>query len=157
MTDFSQKMGATFLDENGASHPIVMGSYGIGVTRLLACLAEHYRDEQGLTLPITVAPYQVHLVALRGGEEAADTLYQQLQEAGIEVLFDDRDESPGVKFNDADLIGLPVRLTVSGRSLQNGGVEVKLRRESDRTIIPLAEIISHVQTVIEKLRGEVAG
>lgn len=149
---YSQAMGATFLDESGGSRPIIMGSYGIGVTRLLACLAEHYRDEHGLMWPVAMAPYQVHLVALRGGEETAVSLYHQLQESGIELLFDDRDESPGVKFNDADLIGLPIRLTVSGRSLQNGGVEIKVRHETERLIVALPEIVSHVQTVLSNLR-----
>lgn len=154
-TRYTETMGATYLDENRVSRPIIMGSYGVGVTRLLACLAEHYHDEQGLTWPITVAPYPVHLVALRGGEETAVALYHQLQQAGIELLFDDRDESPGVKFNDADLIGLPIRLTVSGRSLQNGGVECKLRHQSERDIVPLAQIVSHVQTLIETLHSEI--
>jgi prolyl-tRNA synthetase len=137
-----------------------MGSYGIGVTRLLACLAEHYHDEQGLRWPVTVAPYEVHLVVLRGGaaDEASATavsLYHQLKAGGIEVLFDDRDESPGVKFNDADLIGAPVRLTVSGRSLQNGGVEVKQRHEAERHIVTLAEIVPHVQGLLAGLRKEI--
>lgn len=144
-THYSQRMGATFLDENGVSQPVIMGSYGIGVTRLLACLAEHYHDEQGLAWPASVAPYQVHLVSLRGGEETAAALYQQLQAVGLDVLFDDRDESPGVKFNDADLIGLPIRLTVSRRSLENGGVEAKRRREPERHIVPLADIIPYIQ------------
>ncbi len=156
-TRYTETMGAHYLDETGVSRPIIMGSYGVGVTRLLACLAEHYHDEQGLLWPITVAPYPVHLVALRGGEETAVTVYQQLQQAGIEVLFDDRDESPGVKFNDADLIGLPVRLTVSGRSLQNGGVECKLRRAADRTIIPLVDVVAQVQAMIAELTAEVLG
>ncbi|HRQ39559.1 MAG TPA: proline--tRNA ligase [Chloroflexota bacterium] len=150
-TRYTETMGATYLDENGASHPIIMGSYGVGVTRLLACLAEHCHDEQGLVWPVTVAPYPVHLVSLRGGEETAVTLYHQLQQASIEVLYDDRDESPGVKFNDADLIGLPIRLTVSGRSLQNGGVECKLRHATDRSIIPLADVIPQVQSLIVEL------
>jgi prolyl-tRNA synthetase len=154
-THYSQRMDASYLDEKGASHPIIMGCYGIGVTRLLACLAEHHHDDQGLVWPITVAPYQVHLVALRGGEETAVTLYHELQQAGVEVLYDDRDESPGVKFNDADLIGLPVRLTVSGRSLQNGGVELKLRHTPDRQIVPLADILPQVQRHIAELTRQI--
>lgn len=156
-TRYTETMGATYLDEQGVARPIIMGSYGVGVTRVLACLAEHHHDEQGLIWPITVAPYQVHLVVLRGGEDTAVALYHQLQQAGVEVLFDDRDESPGVKFNDADLIGLPIRLTVSGRSLQNGGVECKLRRAAERTIIPLADVVSQVQAMIAELRQEVIG
>lgn len=159
-THYTQRMGASYLDEKGASHPIIMGSYGIGVTRLLACLAEHHHDKQGLVWPVTVAPYQVHLVSLKGGEgdaaaATAVSLYHQLQEAGVEVLYDDRDESPGVKFNDADLIGLPIRLTVSGRSLQNGGVELKLRHTPDRQIVPLAGILPHVQMHIAALTRQI--
>ncbi len=154
-TRYTETMGAHYLDENGVSRPIIMGSYGVGVSRLLACLAEHYHDEQGLIWPIAVAPYPVHLVVLRGGEETAVALYYQLQQAGIEVLFDDRDESPGVKFNDADLIGLPIRLTVSGRSLQNGGVEAKLRRHSERDIVPLIDIVPHIETVMEAMYSEI--
>ena len=123
-----------------------MGSYGIGVGRLLACVAEEHHDEHGLIWPVTVAPYQVHLVLLRGkstpqAEETAEKLYADLQAAGVEVLYDDRDESPGVKFNDADLIGLPIRLTVSERALGQGGVEMKLRQSTEKTIIPLGEAI----------------
>ncbi len=143
-TRYSGTMGATFVDEQNASWPIVMGCYGIGVTRLLACLAEHHHDETGLTWPVTVAPYQVHLLALRGGEVTAVSLHTQLQEAGVEVLFDDRDERPGVKFNDADLIGLPLRLTVSQRSLAAGGVEVKARTGGETAVVPLSDLLAFV-------------
>jgi prolyl-tRNA synthetase len=143
-TRYSQTMGATFIDEQDEARPIVMGSYGIGVTRLLACLAEHHHDENGLTWPVAVAPYQVHLLSLRGGVETAVSLYTQLQEAGIEVLFDDRDERPGVKFNDADLIGLPLRLTVSQRSLAAGGVEVKVRAGGETAVVSLADLLTYV-------------
>ena len=108
------------VDEQGKERPIVMGSYGIGSGRLLACVAEEHHDDKGLIWPITVSPYDVHLIALRGGEAEAQQLYERLQQAGFDVLFDDRYESPGVKFNDADLIGIPVRLTISERSLKRG-------------------------------------
>lgn len=150
-TFYSAAMGATVLDEAGKPIPVVMGSYGIGVTRLLACLAEHYHDDAGLCLPVTVAPYQVHLVALRGGEETADQLYAHLQAAGLEVLYDDRDERPGVKFNDADLIGLPLRLTVSQRSLAEGGVEMKLRTEAAREVVALADVVAVVRQRLDGL------
>ncbi|HEX6386301.1 MAG TPA: proline--tRNA ligase, partial [Anaerolineae bacterium] len=150
-TYYSRDMGATFADADGETKPIIMGSYGIGLGRLLACVAEHHHDEQGLVWPITVAPYQVHLVALRGGEEAAESLYSQLQVAGIEILYDDRDESPGVKFNDADLIGVPIRLTVSRRSLAESGVEVRLRHKPEGTVVPLPEVVAHTQTQIANL------
>src|SRR5262249_5519761 len=122
-TRYTEALGATYLDAEGQAHPVVMGSYGIGVGRLLACLAEAHRDERGLKVPVPVAPYQVYLVRLSRGEEAldrqADALYETLREAGIEALYDDRDVAPGVKFNDADLIGIPLRATISARSLQN--------------------------------------
>ncbi len=154
-TRFSEALGAYFTDEQGESRPVIMGSYGIGVGRLLACVAEHYHDEHGLIWPVTVAPYDVHLVALRGGFEVADELYQQLQAAGIEVLYDDRDESPGVKFNDADLIGIPVRLTAGKRSLDQGGVEMKLRREAERSLVPLSDVVQSVQAALDALLAEI--
>ena len=136
--------------------PIIMGSYGIGSGRLLACVAEEHHDEYGLILPITVAPYQVHLVALAGGTEQAEALYAQLQAAGVEVLFDDRDATPGVKFNDADLIGLPLRVTVSERSLKAGGAEFKRRTSQARVIVPLGETVARVRAEIAALREKIA-
>jgi prolyl-tRNA synthetase len=143
-TRYSRTMGATFVDAQDESRPIVMGCYGIGVTRLLACLAEHHHDGAGLVWPVAIAPYPVQLLALRGGEEMAVSLYQELQQAGIEVLFDDRDARPGVKFNDADLIGLPLRLTVSQRSLAAGGVEVQVRSGGETAVVPLDNLVNHV-------------
>ena len=148
---YSEKMGATFLDENGRPQPIIMGCYGIGVTRLLACIAEAYNDEYGLIWPMAVAPYQLHLLSLKGGEAVAEDLYQQLLAVGVEVFFDDRNESPGVKFKDADLIGIPIRLTVGARSLKNGGVELKLRHESDRSIVAVDDVVAKAQELIGQL------
>ncbi len=150
-TRYSAAMGATFVGEDGEQHPVIMGSYGIGVGRLLACVAEEHNDEYGLIWPISIAPYEVHLVSLRGGEEVAAELYEKLTAAGVEVLFDDRDESPGVKFNDADLIGNPIRLTAGKRGLDKGGVELKLRHEKDSTLVPLDEVIDRVLTVRAEL------
>jgi len=155
-TRYSESMDCTFLDENGQAQPVVMGSYGIGVGRLLACVAEKYHDEYGLIWPITIAPYHVYLVALQGGKETAERVYADLQSANVEVLYDDRDERAGVKFNDADLIGIPIRLTVSKRSLKAGGVELKLRRSPERTVIPQDEIVTHVIDQIEVLETEIA-
>lgn len=146
-TRYTEAMGAIFLDNGGQSRPVIMGSYGIGVGRLLACIAEHHHDQQGLVWPMAVAPYQVHLVALKGGEEAAETIYRELWANGIEVLYDDRNESAGIKFNDADLIGLPLRLTVSKRSLAQGGVEWKWRSRPEQNHVPLAELV-------ERIKGE---
>jgi prolyl-tRNA synthetase len=156
-TRYSKAMGCTFLDRHGHAKPIVMGSYGIGVGRLLACVAEEHRDEYGLMWPISVAPYQVHLVALQGGDEAADRLYADMQSAGVEVLYDDREERAGVKFNDADLMGMPIRLTVGKRSLAAGGVELKLRRDPERTIVPSEQILPQVVRRIEGLQAEIIG
>jgi prolyl-tRNA synthetase len=154
-TRYSAAMDATFLDQEGEEHPVVMGSYGIGSGRLLACSAEAHHDEKGLIWPISIAPYQVHLVALRGGEEAAEDVLSSLTAAGIEVLFDDRDETPGVKFADADLIGMPIRVTLSKRSLESGGAEVKLRRESDSRIVSLESLTSDVISQIEAMDSEI--
>ena len=156
-TRYSEAMGCTFLDKHGHAKPIIMGSYGIGVGRLLACVAEEHHDEYGLIWPISVAPYQVCLVALQGGEDAAERLYADLQSAGVEVLYDDREERAGVKFNDADLIGMPIRLTVSKRSLAAGGIELKLRRSPERTVIPSDQILPQVMSEIEDLQAEIAG
>lgn len=159
-TRYSEAMGAEFLDADGESKPVVMGSYGIGSGRTLACIAEEYHDDNGLVLPVSIAPYQVHLVVLTGkGDEkssdVAERLYLDLQAAGVEVLFDDRQESPGVKFNDADLIGLPIRLTVSQRSLKAGGVEFKRRDQADRRVILFDQIITVVKDEIAALQKEI--
>jgi len=158
-THYSQALGATFLNEDGESQAIMMGSYGIGVGRLLACIAEEHHDEQGLIWPITVAPYPVHLVLLNSkdgsAEAAAEKLYQDLVEAGLEPLYDDRDERAGVKFNDADLIGIPLRVTVSGRSLQNGGLEFKRRDKNERWIVPLVDGVKTIKDELKKLEQEI--
>ena len=154
-TFYSQAMGANYLDKDGKAQPIVMGSYGIGSGRLLACVAEEHRDENGLIWPMSIAPYDVHLVSLRGGGEQAEAMYADLQAAGFEVLFDDRNESPGVKFNDADLIGLPIRLTVGERSLKEGGVELKLRHEEDKRSVKLDQVVSEVKKIKEQLLAEI--
>ncbi len=154
-TWYSEAMGAMFTNEAGAQEPVVMGSYGIGVGRLLACVAEHYNDGQGLCWPISVAPYQVHLVGLKGVEYAANIVYEQLLAGGISVLYDDRDESPGVKFNDADLIGLPLRITVGKRGLENGEVELKRRTETEKRLVGLESVVDITQAEIAALEAEI--
>lgn len=154
-TKFSEACGATYLDENGESKPIVMGSYGIGSDRLMAVVIELSHDEQGIKWPITIAPYEVMLVSLankRSPEvaEAADQIYQQLTDAGIDVLYDDRDERPGVKFNDADLLGIPIRLTVGGRGLERGIVETYIRRNGDKGEMALDTLNVELQALIER-------
>ena len=169
---YSEAMGANFLDQEGQTKPVIMGSYGIGSGRLMASVAEEHHDEYGLIWPISVAPYAVHLIILQKkvkhqdhnkGEEVDDNdpldvaegLYEQFQSAGIEILFDDRDQRPGVKFNDADLIGIPIRLTVSDRSLQAGGIEAKQRDQKEKTIIPIDKIVSHVEATIAELHADI--
>jgi prolyl-tRNA synthetase len=149
-------MGALFSEgKDSVQIPVQMGSYGIGIGRLLACIAEKHNDEYGLTWPISVAPYQVHLVQMRGTEAEAEQLYTELRAAGIDVLFDDRDESPGVKFNDADLIGAPLRITVGKRALQQGGVELKRRSENERRIVQMGDVVATIREEIALLSAEI--
>ena len=154
-TFFSESLGADFLDAEGQQHPIIMGCYGIGVGRLLAAAIEQNNDDNGIVFPAPVAPYQAHMVALNINNEevaeAAEKLYKDLGSAGVEVLFDDReDAAAGVKFNDADLIGLPVRLVVSPRNLKDGIVEIKGRTDSEAGSVPLDGVVAAVQ---ERLAG----
>lgn len=140
-THYTGKMGAKFLDETGNERLIVMGCYGIGVSRLVAATAEQCHDADGLTWPMAIAPYQVMLSALVSTPEAvsaADALYAALTERGVEVLFDDRDERPGVKFKDADLLGIPLRVTLGKKSLEQGKVEVKARTSKDVEMVDIA-------------------
>ena len=159
-TKYTAALDAFFTDEDGTKKPIVMGSYGIGVGRLLSCLCEEHFDIKGLCLPISVAPYHVVIVALIDSPEietAATQLYHDLRAAGIEVIYDDREgkiATAGIKFSDADLIGFPIRLTVSKRSLLNGGVEFKMRRENESSILSLDQVIPTVQEKISLLFNE---
>ena len=154
-TKYSAAMGATYLDENGETKPIVMGSYGIGSARMMACIVEHNHDDQGIHWPITIAPYQVFLVNL-GTEktpevtQAAERIYHELQGLGVEVLYDDRDERAGVKFNDADLIGIPLRLTIGGKGLQSGAFELKLRRNGEMRSVPVEHAASAVKGIVDE-------
>lgn len=154
-TRYTDALGARYLDANGQLQPILMGSYGIGSGRLLACIAEEHHDEHGLDLPITVAPYQVHLVALKGGEKEAEQLYADLSAAKVEVLYDDREGTPGVKFNDADLIGTPLRVTVGDRSIKAGGAEFKRRAKENKEIVPLNETVARTRTVVAEMLAEI--
>ncbi|HEX5847648.1 MAG TPA: proline--tRNA ligase [Rubrobacter sp.] len=150
-TRYSEAFGASFLDAGGERKPIIMGSYGIGVGRLLACVAEEHRDEDGLVWPVSIAPYQVHLVVAEAGEPA-DGLYEELGSTGVEVLYDDRRESLGAKFKDADLIGIPLRLTLTPRSLQRGGVEVKGRAGKESHIVPVDDVVETVRSMLDDLK-----
>jgi prolyl-tRNA synthetase len=154
-TRYSEAFGASFLDEDGRRKPVVMGSYGIGLGRLLACIAEEHHDENGLVWPVSVAPYHVHFVAAEA-DERAEGLYERLVSARVEVLFDDRRESLGAKFKDADLIGAPIRLTLTPRSLQRGGVEIKARQSSEGYVVPLQEAAAAVRREISDLEAEIS-
>ena len=150
-TRYSESLGCVFLDKDGKAKPVIMGSYGIGVGRLLSCIAEEHHDDKGLTWPISVAPYHVHLIRLacENCDAVANQLYDNLAHEGIEVLFDDRDESAGVKFADADLIGLPIRITVSRRSLAGNSVEIKRRTEA-------ATVNASIESVIQTIKSEIS-
>ncbi|MBI4201057.1 MAG: proline--tRNA ligase [Chloroflexi bacterium] len=143
-TFFSERLGATYLDAQGQERPIIMGCYGIGVGRLLAGAIEQNHDDRGIVFPAPIAPYQVHLLSLNPETaqvyQAADGLYARLNGDGLEVLYDDREESAGVKFNDADLLGLPVRLVISPRTLRENAEEVKGRREERGRLVGMEEV-----------------
>jgi prolyl-tRNA synthetase len=156
-TFLSEKLGAFYLDNSGVSRPIIMGTYGIGLGRLLAAAIEQNHDDKGIIWPMGIAPYQIYLCPLRLENEeiakAADKVYQELTGQNIEVLYDDRQDSPGVKFNDADLLGIPIRLTLSPRTLQNQSIEIKWRNEEQTELIPLGEIISKITGLIRKAQN----
>ena len=159
-TRYTDAVGATFLGPDGQQHPIVMGSYGIGVDRLLACAAEEHHDSRGLCLPITIAPAHVHLCCLGAADspagEISDRLYAELQERGVEVLYDDRGERPGVQFADADLIGLPIRVTVGEKSLAKGGVEVKRRDSETAELVAAEHVPERLTAKIHAMFDEIA-
>ena len=135
-TRFSDTAHANFLDDDGVEKPIVMGSYGIGVGRLMACVAEEHHDDRGLCWPASLAPFDVHICVVGDGTMSeADMLYEELRSRGIDVLLDDRGYRAGVQFADADLIGIPLRIVVSPRSLQAGGFEAKRRTGGSASVI----------------------
>ncbi len=148
-TAYSEPMHATILDQSGRSVTPIMGCYGMGVTRLVAAIIEQNHDEVGIIWPVPVAPYLVHIVALNYGKseavrKAADQLYEALRDRNLEVLLDDRDERPGVKFADADLIGIPHRVTVGERGLKDGKVEYRLRSNAESELVPLVDIMDRL-------------
>jgi prolyl-tRNA synthetase len=158
-THYTSKMSATYLDEKGENRAIVMGCYGIGVSRLVAAAIEQHHDDNGVVWPISIAPYQVHLVQLGTEPQVVAEiarLEQELEAAGIEVLVDDREDRPGVKFKDADLIGIPLRATVGARGLSNGQIEFKLRAESDPKKVELLPQADAVRLITERVRDLLA-
>ncbi|MHB1974189.1 MAG: proline--tRNA ligase [Acidimicrobiales bacterium] len=156
-TRYSEAMGASFLDEDGTEKPIVMGSYGIGVGRLMACLAEEHHDDAGLRWPMSVAPFPAHICAIGDdGLAAAEELYADLVSAGIETLLDDRGERAGVQFADADLLGIPLRFTASPRSIAAGGIEVRERAGGEPVVVPRADVVAWTAGRLSELRAGLA-
>ena len=147
-TFYSVRFGATFLDEDGEEKPLVMGSYGIGPGRTMAAIVEQHHDEQGIQWPAAVAPYDVHIVALPGLVEQAESLAAQVDAAGFDILLDDRDARAGEKFADADLIGCPLRVTVGRKLAEDGTVDLRERTKGEDNAVSVGELVS---TVREKL------
>jgi prolyl-tRNA synthetase len=145
-TVYTEALGAKFLDRDGKERPAIMGAYGIGVERLLAAAVQQNHDERGIVWPAELAPFDVHVVALNADRpevaEAGEAVVRDLEAAGLRVLYDDREETAGVKFNDADLLGMPVRITVSPRNIAQGSVEVRQRTAEESRLVPLADTVS---------------
>jgi prolyl-tRNA synthetase len=155
-THYSAKMGATYLDQEQKKKPLVMGCYGVGVSRLVAAAVEQHHDGFGITWPISVAPYQVHLTQLGEGGEVerwVSDIEKGLEARGIEVLVDDRDERPGVKFKDADLIGIPLRATIGERGLASGMFELKRRTQKEARSLPIESAVEAIVSEIAALRA----
>ncbi|HED19463.1 MAG TPA: proline--tRNA ligase, partial [Gammaproteobacteria bacterium] len=151
---YSRAMKATVLDENGKETPMIMGCYGIGVSRVVAAAIEQNHDDQGITWPEALAPFQVALLGMnrkksRRVREACDELYQELLDAGFDVIFDDREVRPGVMFADMELIGIPHRVVIGEKNLDQGLVEYKARRGGDNENIPRSEIVAYLKTQLE--------
>ena len=156
-TKYSTALGCTFTDEKGETHPAVMGTYGIGVGRTMAAAIEQHHDADGIVWPLAIAPFEIVLVSLNPSDEAtrreADALYEALLGAGLDVFYDDRDERPGVKFKDADLIGFPIRVNVGGRALKEGKVEIVKRRDKSTISVETAGALEAVKAVRAELAG----
>ncbi|MBR2835336.1 MAG: proline--tRNA ligase [Coriobacteriales bacterium] len=145
-TKYSDAMGATFMAEDGSEQPFIMGCYGVGVSRMLAAIVEQYNDENGICWPVAIAPYEVAVIPLSVGDDLLDPLARkiayELHDAGIEVVLDDRDERPGVKFADMDLMGFPYQIVIGKKSAAQGQVEVKTRATGEREIVPASEVVA---------------
>ncbi|MGH8016269.1 MAG: His/Gly/Thr/Pro-type tRNA ligase C-terminal domain-containing protein, partial [Candidatus Zixiibacteriota bacterium] len=154
-TKYSESLGGKFLDAEGKEQPMIMGSYGIGITRTPQAALEKYYDDKGIIWPKNIAPYLVELIPLKMDSpeqvKAADRIYKELIDAGIDVLYDDRDERPGVKFNDADLIGLPIRITIGDKSLKDNKIELKARTAEKADLIDIDNTLNAVKSLIEQL------
>ena len=156
-TKYSEAMGATYLNAEGRERPVEMGCYGIGISRMVAAAIEQNHDTNGIIWPISIAPFQILLLPInykdRAIREAADKLYQELQARGVEVLLDDRDERPGVKFKDADLIGIPLRVTIGAKGLEKGYLELRRRRDGRSDEIPLADGAARLKAIVNEAQA----
>jgi len=149
-TKYSEALEAYFLDAEGKEHPIIMGSYGIGVERIMACYIEQNHDEKGIIWNKALAPFDIHLLGLNlhKSEEvktACENIYSELTKIGFDILFDDREETAGVKFNDADLIGLPIQIVVGQKNLKEGNIEIKIRRTGEKKIIKIEHTVDFLR------------
>ncbi|NWF89489.1 MAG: proline--tRNA ligase, partial [Ignavibacteriaceae bacterium] len=148
-TKYSESMGARFIDEKGEEHPIIMGSYGIGVERIMACFIEQHHDEKGIIWEKPLAPFDVHLIALNLKNElvakTSEKIYNELQQHGIKVLFDDRDAAAGFKFNDADLLGMPIQIVIGEKKLKENKCEVKVRKSGERFDVEVINLFTEIQ------------
>jgi len=151
-TKYSEAMGATFLNEKGQGRPVIMGCYGIGIGRTAAASIEQNHDKNGIIWPVPLAPFHVHIVPVNVNDkatmDAAEGVYKDLIDAGLEALMDDRDERAGIKFNDADLIGIPIRLTIGSKALKENSVELKMRNVADVSLIKIDDISKKVLEII---------
>jgi prolyl-tRNA synthetase len=154
-TEYSVALGAMYLDEQGQQKPVVMGSYGIGPARICAAAVEQRHDADGIIWPWTISPFQVHLVPIPGKDDAqivaAEAIYRELTEAGLEVLMDDREERAGVKFKDADLLGCPIRITIGQGLVKDGMVEIRERATRQDRKVPRAEVLAAVKEIAARL------
>ena len=159
-TRYSESMGARVLDESGKEVPIIMGSYGIGIERILAGAVELHHDADGIRMPMSIAPFHVSLLPLQMQDaavrDAAEKLYRELTDAGVDVLLDDRDERAGVKFKDADLIGLPLRIAVGKKGLADGRVEWKARGAKDLELVALQEVGERTRAAVRDGGGKLS-
>ncbi|HED38229.1 MAG TPA: proline--tRNA ligase, partial [Ignavibacteria bacterium] len=153
-TKYSEAMGAMFIDENGKENPLIMGSYGIGVERVLACYIEQHNDENGLIWDKTLAPFDIHLIGLNMKNpevvEASDNIYYKLSENGYEVLFDDRVEAQaGFKFKDADLLGMPIQIIVGNKKLKQNKIEIKIRVTGERLDVERDKLLNKINELMK--------
>jgi prolyl-tRNA synthetase len=160
-TKYSASLGANFLDEQGKANPIIMGSYGIGLERIMACACEQKGDERGAVWPISIAPFDIHMTVLNPQEKSVATMAQavieMLTQAGFSIIIDDRDVSAGIKFNDSDLIGIPIRVTVGPKGVKNNRVDVNLRESGERFDVDRNAVVEKCKEIRDELYRRISG